>query len=226
MTLRARAILWPSLMTGIMLIGLLGLGTWQVQRLLWKQDVLARFAVAAASPPIPLDLSPEPYAKVVVTGRFRHDLAVRFGAVVQESRMGTRLIVPLERDGGPPVLVDRGWVPSEKTVKVDEPTEPVSVIGFIHPPDRAGLFSATDDLAARQFYTMNPTAMAGSVGLSSVAPFILVAIGPTPAAKWPDPARQLPQPPNNHLAYAITWYGLAISLVAIFIVWLRKGTRP
>ena len=51
------------------------------------------------------------------------------------------------------------------------------------------------------------------------------ALGPAPAGGWPDPAKHLPQPPNNHLIYALTWYGFAITLVVIFFVWARKGLR-
>jgi surfeit locus 1 family protein len=56
-----------------------------------------------------------------------------------------------------------------------------------------------------------------------VAPFILIAMGPTPQAGYPIPAEHLPRPPNNHLSYAITWYGLAVALVVIFAVWSRKA---
>jgi surfeit locus 1 family protein len=50
-----------------------------------------------------------------------------------------------------------------------------------------------------------------------------VALGPTPPNGYPDPAKHLPRPPNNHLSYAITWYGLAAALVVIFVVWARKA---
>ena len=55
-----------------------------------------------------------------------------------------------------------------------------------------------------------------------MAPFTLIAMGPAPREGFPDPAKHLPQPPNNHLSYAITWYGLAVALVVIFVLWARK----
>ena len=57
---------------------------------------------------------------------------------------------------------------------------------------------------------------------------VALAAGSEPGSirdHWPDPARHLPRPPNNHLSYAITWYGLAVALLAIFIVWARKGSH-
>jgi surfeit locus 1 family protein len=96
------------------------------------------------------------------------------------------------------------------------------VVGYVRPADKPGWFSATDDIAGRQFFTLNPTAIAAGLGLPKVAPFILVALGPPPPLHWPDPAQHLPRPPNNHLSYAITWYGLAVALIVVFIVWVRQ----
>jgi surfeit locus 1 family protein len=224
-TFAIRKLIAPGAITLVMLMALVGLGTWQVQRLAWKRDILARVAAAEAQGPMPLSDDAPPFARVTATGKFRHDLTARFGAFVQNSAMGTHLIVPLERENAPVVLVDRGWVPSLPTTALDQPEGTVTVVGFIHPPDKAGLLSAADDVAGRQFFTMDAAAIAASLGLKSVAPFILVTVGPAPVSRWPEPVTTLPRPPNNHLTYAIVWYGLAVSLIVVFIVWARKGTR-
>ena len=225
MTPTARRLIGPGAMVLTMLVALQGLGTWQVQRLAWKLDILARVAAAEAQPPLPLTADPPPFARVAAVGRFRNDLTARFGAFVQGPVMGAHLIVPLERKGAPTILVDRGWVPSQSVSAIDQPDEAVTVIGFIHPPDKAGLFRAADDVAARAFYTLDAEAIGNALGLKSIAPFVLVAIGPPPPLRWPEPAKTLPRPPNNHLSYAIVWYGLAVSLIVIFVVWARKGMR-
>ena len=188
--------------------------------------MLARFAAAEAGPPLLLSATPPVYAKVAVTGRLRNGLTARFGAMLQDGRMGTHLVVPMDLDDGTIVLIDRGWVPSEPQAPIDQPDGLVTVIGFVHPPDQAGPFSAPDDVVSRQFYTLDPAAIGAALGLKSVVPFVVVAVGNPPPARWPTPAKQLPRPPNNHLAYAVTWYGLAIALVIIFIVWARKDSRP
>jgi surfeit locus 1 family protein len=103
------------------------------------------------------------------------------------------------------------------------PAGVTSIDGYVRPAEHPGLFSASDDPAARQFYTLDPQAIGTALGLQHVAPFTLVAMGPTPAAGYPDPARHLPRPPNNHLQYAITWYGLAVALLVIFGAYVRKG---
>ena len=217
---RARRLLVPGLSTLAMLVILCGLGTWQVERLAWKTAILAQIAAAEVLPAVPLPPDPSPFAKVRIEGRLRDDLSASYAAEVHDTAggpvMGEQLIVPLERQGADPVLVDRGWVPAVRRRPIATPSGITAVEGFVHPAEHAGLFSATDDPVARHFYTLDPQAIGAALGLKRVAPFILVAMGPTPVEKYPDPARHLPRPPNNHLDYAITWYGLAVVLLVIF----------
>jgi surfeit locus 1 family protein len=224
-----RTLLWPAVMTLAMLTVLIGLGTWQVYRLRWKLGIMAQIAHAEAADPVPLASDPTPFAKVSVTGDFHSELSAYYGAEVRDTpsgpQLGSRLIVPLERNGAPALLVDRGWVPQTRRAPIDQPEGIVTVVGYVRPGDKPAWFSATDDVAARQFYTLNPAKIGAALGEPEVAPFILVALGSAPASLWPDPARHLPLPPNNHLSYAITWYGLAVALAVVFIVWARKAAR-
>jgi surfeit locus 1 family protein len=197
-----------------------------VECLRWKQTVLRQIDAAERNPPIALPDNPPAFAKVVVAGRFHPELSALYGAEVRETangpQMGARLIVPLEREGAATILVDRGWVPLKRSAPFDQPTAPVSVQGYLHPPDTASWFSAADDPPARLFYTLDPAKIGSTLGIANVAPFVLVSMGPVDASRWPQPAQVLPRPPNNHLVYAITWYGLAIALLAVFIIWVRK----
>ncbi len=112
-------------MTAVMLAVLLGLGTWQVRRLHWKEAILAQLAQAEAAPPIPLQAVPEPYTKVAVTGHLRADLSAQYAVEVRDTRegpqLGTFLIQPLERPGAPPLLVERGWVPQKRSAPISQP---------------------------------------------------------------------------------------------------------
>ena len=212
-----------------MLIVLIGLGTWQIYRLHWKEGILARIAAAEAEPAVPLTRDPEPYTKVSVSGRFLFDRAAAFGADVRDTRagptMGSFQIVPLERQNAAPILVDRGWIPQDRKTALDDPGGEVTVTGYIRPAERSSWFSATDDVTGRQFFTLNPEAIGAAVGIANPAPFTLVALGSSITGFYPEPAQHLPRPPNNHLSYVITWYGLAAALVVIFGVWVRKAVR-
>jgi surfeit locus 1 family protein len=126
------------------------------------------------------------------------------------------------RPGQPPVLVDRGWVPTQRFRPIDLPRGEVTVEGYVRLPDQGGLFSARDDPASRVFYTLDPGTIGPALGLDNVAPFTIVALGTSPPVLYPDPARSMPRPPNDHLQYAITWYFFAFTLLVIFVVYSRK----
>ena len=227
MSSRLHRLLWPGVMATVMLAVLLGLGTWQVMRLQWKLGLLAQIARAEAAPAVPLPAAPDPFTKVQATGHLRDDLSASYGAEVRDTpagtELGTQLIVPLEAHDGDVILIDRGWVPDKRPHPIARAAGDVTVEGYVRPSDKQGMFSATDNPAAREFYTLDASAIGSALGLHRVVSFILVAMGPSPPEHYPDPAHHLPRPPNNHLSYAITWYGLAVALVVIFVLWARKA---
>ena len=239
MTGSSRRLLWPGIMTAVMLLVLLGLGSWQVKRLFWKQALLAQIAQAEAAEPIPLAKveaqgTPSPFMKISVTGTFLPSETALYGAEVRDvasgPAMGAQLIEPIRDVNGELILVDRGWVPLSRTGPLDQPTGEVTVSGYVRFGDSQHWFSAADDPSARRFFTLDPRAIGVAIGQPDIRPFVLVALaGGSGAgaivAHWPEPAQHLPQPPNNHLSYAITWYGLAVALLAIFLIWARKGSR-
>ncbi|HEY0419666.1 MAG TPA: SURF1 family cytochrome oxidase biogenesis protein, partial [Acetobacteraceae bacterium] len=106
----ARRLLVPALSTLAMLVLLLGLGSWQVERLRWKTDLLARIDAAEAHPAVELQPDSPPYAKVRARGILRSDLSALYGAEGRGTRLGAQLLSVLERPGADPLLVDRGWV--------------------------------------------------------------------------------------------------------------------
>ena len=216
----------PALVTSLMLGVLIGLGVWQLQRRAWKLAILADIDQAEASPAIPLPPHPLPFAKVSVTGRLRDDVHALYGDDVRDTprgpARGAQLIEPLERPGQQPLLVERGWVPDGA---LGAPGGVLTITGYVRAPDHPGAFSPADDLAGRHFYTLDPAKIGDSLGLPSVAPFTLVALGADDAGVLPAPATALPRPPNDHLNYALTWFGLALSLLAVFGAYARKAMQ-
>ncbi len=216
-----RHLLVPAVSTLVMLVVLLGLGFWQLQRREWKADLLARIDSAERLPAVPMPASPEPFAKVSVQGRLRTDLQALYGAEVRGDTLGAHLIMPLERVNADPVLVDLGWVPMQRRDPLVLPTGAIE--GFVRPAEHAGTFSATDDPEKRLFYTLDPGPIATAFGLQEVAPFVLVAVGQAPAGVFPDPVRNLPRPSDNHLQYALTWFGFAVTLMIIFGLYASRA---
>lgn len=228
-----RSIVRASFLALPVLAVLVGLGTWQVQRLGWKAGLLEQLAVAQAGPPQPA-LSPTPFAHIIATGRFRHDLEILLGSEVRGPVLGAALVTPLEREGVPALLVERGWVPLDRA-GVERPDGFVTVQGYMRPAEPAGWLAAADSPAQRRFHSFDPPVIGAALGLT-VAPFGLTVVRPgvarpegglgsTPAPNQgsvPSPATSFPRPNNPHLGYAITWFGLALAWTAIFALWISR----
>lgn len=202
-----------------------GLGVWQLERLAWKRGLLAQIDRAEAAPPVPLGSNPRPFEKVEVRGFMRDDLRAFYGSEVRSgttgATLGAQLITPLEPAQGPPILIDRGWVPEGAPAPVD--AGEVTVVGYVRPPEYTSWLSPATDLAAKRFWSLDPAAIGAALGLAKVAPFTIVALG---SGGMPEPASALPRPPNDHLGYAITWFGLAACLIAVFAAYARRALRP
>lgn len=208
---------------------LVSLGVWQLHRLTWKERILAEIARAEREPGLPLGPSPSPFEKVSVRGVWRERRAVLYGDTIRNTPAGpvrgADLVMLLDRAGRPSVVVDLGWVqeirPRAPALQAGE----VTVSGFVVAPERAGLFSARDDPKQGLFYTLDPQAIGKALRASRVAPFTLMVMGRVPVGATPIPRRHLPHPPNDHLQYALTWFGLAIVVLAQYGFWVRQEWR-
>jgi surfeit locus 1 family protein len=205
---------------------LVSLGTWQVHRLRWKQALLADIDRAELNKPVPLAGVPSRFTKVSVAGTWRPGTAL-FGVEVRPGAggvagMGAQRLQILDRAGAAPLLVDQGFVTTEGTPPPPA-SGPATVVGYVRAPEQPNWLSAEDDVAERHFYTLDPAAIGRSLGAPDMAPMTLVALGAA-VDGGPVPAQALPRPPNNHLQYAFTWFGLAAALAGVFLFW-RFGER-
>src|SRR5262245_61913463 len=119
-----RPTFWPTVFTVPALLVLLGLGTWQVERLRWKEGLIAERTARTTAVPIDLPaagtvLSPEAlaeldYRRTTATGRFSHDREMYLAARTMQGAIGYQVVTPLQRADGSIVLVNRGWVPDDR----------------------------------------------------------------------------------------------------------------
>jgi surfeit locus 1 family protein len=228
----ARRIFPAALATGIALCILIVLGVWQLQRREWKAGILSAIDRAESGPAVALGDAPPPFAKVFVRGVLQPGRAL-YGIDVRDQlggppREGAQLLGVLRRADGPDVVVVLGWVPVGdgapdplKSAAAGS-REPVTIQGYIRAPDHPNWLSAADDPENLHFYTLDARAIALALGARNVAPFTLVAMGKQADPSAPVPADALPRPPNNHLEYAFTWFGLAAALVAVFLSWVLR----
>jgi surfeit locus 1 family protein len=235
----------PLIAGVIALAILIGLGTWQLQRLAWKEALVAHIEARVSAPPVALpdtaawhslDLDAWEYRPVEVTGTFRNDLETRVYALLGEAKgplegPGYWIVTPLEREGqgGGTVLINRGFVPLDRADPATRPGEavdgPVTVRGLLRRPEDRNAFTPNDDPAKRLFYARDPAAIAPALNLSDAAPFTIDARESGPDG-LPQGGETRVTFANRHLEYALTWYGLAAALAGVLAVFLWRRRRP
>lgn len=226
-------LIWQAVATVIAFLLLVALGVWQLDRRATKLDLLERIAAAEAAPSTPLPLAVDAsmvdaFRRVSAEGLLDHSRALFWRLEPRGSQGGTFLVVPLLREGAAPIWTVLGWIPERLVTEAPKaPPVQARVEGFLRPPGPRALFAPTDDTVTRRFFTLDPAAFSRASNLPEPVPGALVALGPAPApGQFPDPARTLPRPSNDHLTYAFTWFGLAGALVAVALVHFRRRPDP
>jgi surfeit locus 1 family protein len=228
-----RPTLWPSVFTGVAVVMLLQLGNWQLERLHWKRVLLQDIAAHMALPPAPFPDAIQnqgdwAYRPVTATGVFDHAHEIYLFAAGQNGGgAGYQVITPLKRDGGGVILVSRGWVPTghkdPATRKAGQTPGRVTVTGLIRFSEKGNFFSPAHKPGENIWYVRDIPAMAGYLGLAPAAALIEADGSPNPGG-WPKGGQTIIDIPNNHLDYALTWYGLALVLLVIYVVYhWRRG---
>jgi surfeit locus 1 family protein len=241
-----RLLLWPGLLILFGFAVLVGLGTWQVERLHWKLGLIAEVTTRTNLKPVPLpapadwknlDLAQWDYRPVTLRGHFRHDLEVRVYTYLGEPKgklggAGYWVMTPLVLDGGGTVIVNRGFVPLNRADPAARaagqvPGE-VTVTGLLRLPQDRNFFTPADEPAKHLFFTRDPKAIAADYHIAGAAPFTVDANAAPNPGGLPQGGETTVDFPNNHLQYAITWYGLAAILVGCTIVLAvkRRHTTP
>ena len=226
-----------TLVTAVALAILVSLGFWQVQRLHWKEGLLARVHALQAAPPRPLGAvlgqikagADADYTRVtadcpdVETGRFLKLWAV------PDARSGFRIITACRLEAAPygSILVDRGFIIQDDALKL-APGQGARlagpVTGVLRTGDKPNFVTPPNQPAQNLWYSRDIPAMARALGASSPAPVFLMLESPAPKGLAPTPAALPSEIPNNHLQYAITWFGLAAALAGVYLasLWRRR----
>ncbi|HEX2580803.1 MAG TPA: SURF1 family protein [Dongiaceae bacterium] len=221
-----------------MFLVLVGLSVWQVQRLQWKEALIAervsRTQASAADLPARADEQSE-FRHVRVQGSFLHEGELYLAARdIGEGNPGYHILTPFHlSDGRGAIIVDRGFVPVERKLPSSRPkgqvTGTVTVDGYVRFPQRRAWFQPENEPGKNVWFTVDLAAMANKLTFADLRRDLYVEAGPQPnPGGWPRGGQTRIELPNDHLQYALTWALLALALAVIYVVYhlQLEGKKP
>lgn len=198
------------------------LGVWQMKRLSWKTALIERVQDrvhgAPSAPPGPgtwsgITRESDEYRRVVVRGVFLNDRETLVQAVTSLGG-GAWVLTPLRTNRGFTVLVNRGFVPpnyrAASTRRAWTPQGEQQIVGLLRLSEPHGGFLRANDPAAGRWRSRDVAAIASRQKLTDVAPYFIDAEAGPDTSAWPRGGLTVVTFPNSHLAYAITWFGMAL----------------
>ncbi|AOO80921.1 SURF1 family protein [Bosea vaviloviae] len=242
---RRPSLLAPAILTVIGTLVLCTLGAWQLERMTEKHDFIARLEAQAAGAPAvmpaasnwaTLDPAKLDLTRVAASGAFIDGPFASVRTTIASGGPGTRQLSGFGRwvfqgfrlAGGGTILINRGFVPENRLGEIKPAAGPATVTGFLRAAEARNAFTPSDLPAQREFYTRDPAAIAASLGLSGGPSFYLEAErqgdGLIPPAGV-DPKELIARIPDNHLQYALTWFGLALTLLGVFAAFVLQARK-
>jgi len=237
---RAAGLLWPTLLTLLGLAILIGLGTWQMNRMAEKEALISRLEARSKAAPVSLDEAiamardgDVEYVRVHVQGRVHHDKERYLYAPHKRLGLGYDVFAPLEIGANRYVWVNLGFVPERLKAPETRPqgggAEDKEITGIVRLPATPGTFTPNNDVARNQWYWRDLNGMHASAfdpAKTELVPFFIEAEpkpGTVEGSEWPLPGGSKVVLSNRHFEYALTWYGLALTLIGVYaaFVWHR-----
>ena len=224
-----KPVFWPTVFFVFSLIILVSLGTWQVKRLIWKNDLISFYLKQSTNNIINLHkenfVSEEiEYRKVRLTGKFLNKKEVHITGKTYEGNAGFHVVTPFLMQNGNYALVNRGWVSENykeaKSRSFSLINEETSVIGLIRYPQKKGYFVPENEPDNGFWFTIKPTEIKKHLKIDKetfIIKFYVDALRQEKKINLPIGIKEKINIRNQHLSYAITWYSLAIVLMIIYL---------
>ncbi|WP_346895755.1 SURF1 family protein [uncultured Roseibium sp.] len=229
---RAKVLFYAGML--VLTAAFTALGIWQVQRLFWKLDLIARVESRVHAAPVPAPTESEWPAVTARDDEYRHVTASgtyldteTLVQAVTEYGAGFWVMTPLLQDDGTLILVNRGFVPTDKKAPADRshPTGSIQVTGLLRMSQPGGAFLRSNDAIAGRWYSRDVAAIAATDGLSRVAPYFIDAQAGRSDGSLPIGGLTVIKFRNSHLIYALTWGALALMSLTAFVYGVRAGKR-
>jgi len=208
---------------------LVWLGTWQLERLSWKLNLIATVDSHMAGAPVSLDqilhmsADEAQYRKVTLSGRFDYAKEAYVFATAAEGVAVYHVLTPFRIDDGRILMVDRGAVPQDRldpaTRAAGNIEGETKVTGVWRVPDPPGAFTPKPDPRKRIWYARDLSGIAAADSLTLAAPVVIEADATPNPGGLPKGGQTVVNFRNQHLSYAVTWYGLAAVLLGVWLAY-------
>lgn len=237
-------LVWPSLLTLLGLAILIGLGTWQMNRKVEKDAIISRLHARSEAAPVSLEEAiarsregDVEYTRVRVQGILHHEKERYLYAPHQRYGPGYDVFTPMQVGDKRYVWVNLGYVPerfkSPATRPAGDGTEDRAITGIVRLSAKQETFTPDNNVAENQWYWRDLAGMHASAfdpAQTELVPFFIEAEpgeSTVTAAEWPKPGASKVKIFNRHFEYALTWYGLALTLLGVYVafVWHRLQSR-
>lgn len=241
-TSRLAGLVVPGIATALALVVLVGLGSWQIERKAWKEGLIDQIAARAYGPagsPVPEQewsgwrAEADEFRRVRIAGTFLPDALVSIHGIAEDrggqALFGYYLFEPLRRSDESIVVVNRGFVPVELRDRVvaalKAGPQTAELTGLVRAQESHGWFLPINEPRRGEWFVRSLDDMASASGLTRMAPFYLDADASAGDGPWPRAGQTPLTLRNPHLQYAVTWFGLACTLVGVFGVFARHRLR-
>ena len=233
--MKFRPLLWPTVATLPALIILLMLGTWQVQRLEWKNQLIHDFETRATADAVGLpvgSIAPDmEFRRLSLTGSFDHDREIFMTGRTYEGNAGFHIVTPFTLTDGRIILINRGWVSEsyrDKTKRTFSLIEgETTVTAILRFPATKGYFVPENEPENGFWFTLVPKQIVSHLGLQGKAETAIyaAALRTSDTIELPIAARTETNLRNSHLGYALTWYGIACALIGVYAAFHHQRGR-
>jgi surfeit locus 1 family protein len=214
---------------------LCGLGVWQLERLQWKLALIATVNGHMTAAPVSLDqiatlpADQAQYRRVTLQGHFDHAKEAYVFTTDASGVPVYHVLTPFLTDSGKTLMVDRGAVPKEKldpaSRAAGNPGGETVVTGVWRAPDAPGLFTPRPDSTHRIWYARDLAGIAAADHIRLSHPVLVEADSTPNPGGWPKGGQTVVSFRNQHLSYAVTWFGLAIVLLGVWFSYHNSKGR-
>ena len=210
------------------IIILLSLGTWQLERLRWKSDLLESMKENISLPPVVVNSSiisnikNYNYRRFKLDGYFLYDKNITIYSKVVGGKVGRHLITPFKTKFGY-ILINRGFVPENYKIEASEIKQDknTSINGIVKFQQKINYFTPSNSIIKNQSYYINIEEISTYLKLDLNNFYIIEENNPN--ERYPLGSQYNINIPNDHLQYAITWFSLALALsIFLHLLWRKN----